>query len=238
MIIPANFHNSSSFFVTLNGDIYIDDGEENGRVEKWIAKTNTTVTVMNVFSSCSGLFVDKNDNLYCSMFNHHRVVKTWLHDPVMALAFIAGRGIQGSASNELNGPAGIFVDVELYLYVADCENDRIQLFEAGKSNGRTAVGNRSPSPTITLDCPIGITLDAQNYLFIVDRNNHRIVASGLNGFRCLVGCDGKNSQSTQLFFPSAFSFDRFGNMFVVDQGNNRIQKLQYLKHSCGKSNKK
>jgi len=221
----------------LNGDIYIDDGEENGRVEKWIAETNTTVTVMNVFSSCYGLFVDKNDNLYCSMYNHHFVVKRSLHDPVLALAFIAGRGIQGSAPNELNGPAGIFVGVKLDLYVADCENDRIQLFEAGKSNGQTVAGDRSPSPTITLDCPIGITFDAQNYLFIVDRNNHRIVGSGLNGFRCLVGCDRRNSQSNQLSFPSAFSFDRSGNMFVVDQGNNRIQKFQYEKNSCSKSEK-
>jgi hypothetical protein len=237
MIIPANFHNSSSFFVTLNDDIYIDNGASIGRVEKWTAETNTTVLAMNVFSSCYGLFVDKNDNLYCSMYNHHQVVKRSLRDPVMTWDPIAGTSIQGSASNELNGPAGIFVDLKLDLYVADCENDRIQLFEAGKSNGQTVAGNRSPSRTIALDCPIGIKLDAQNYLFIVDRNNHRIVASGLNGFRCLVGCDRRNSQSTQLSFPSAFSFDRFGNIFVVDQGNNRIEKFQYEKNSCSKSEK-
>ncbi len=222
----------------MNGDIYIDNGASNSRVEKWIAETNTTVPAMNVFSSCYGLFVDINDNLYCSMYNHHQVVKTWLSDTVMTWDSIAGTGIQGSASNELNGPAGIFVDVKSDLYVADCENDRIQLFQIGESDGQTVAGSKSPNRTITLDCPIGITFDAQNYLFIVDRNNHRIVASGLNGFRCLVGCDRKNSQSTQLFFPSAFSFDISGNMFVVDQGNNQVQKFIYLEGSCGKSNKK
>jgi hypothetical protein len=238
MIIPANFHNSSSFFVTLNDDIYIDNGASNGRVEKWIADTNTTVPVMNVFSSCSGLFVDINDNLYCSMYNHHQVVKKSLRDPVLTSDPIAGTSIQGSAPDELNGPAGIFVDGKFDLYVADCENDRIQLFQSGESNGTTVAGSKSPNRTITLDCPIGITFDAEKYLFIVDRNNHRIVGSGSDGFRCLVGCDGKNPQSTQLFFLSAFSFDISGNMFVVDQGNNQVRKFIYLEGSCGKSYKK
>jgi len=169
------------------------------------------------------------------MYNHHQVVKRWLRDIVMTGNPIAGTSIQGSASNELNGPAGIFVDVKLDLYVADCENDRIQLFQSGESNGTTVAGSKSPNPTITLDCPIGITFDAEKYLFIVDRNNHRIVGSESDGFRCLVGCDRKNPQSIQLFFPSAFSFDISGNMFVVDQGNNQVRKFIYLEGSCGKS---
>jgi sugar lactone lactonase YvrE len=146
----------------------------------------------------------------------------------------AGTGSEGSSFNELNRPNGIFVDVNFDLYVADCGNNRIQLFQSGELNGITVAGDRSPNPTINLNCPTGIVLDAEKNLFIVDNNNHRIVRSSLNGFRCLVGCYGTVSQSNQLNYPLGSSFDPFGNMFVADTDNNRIQKFEYLKKSCGK----
>ncbi|CAF1452698.1 unnamed protein product [Adineta steineri] len=234
MVIHGNFAESLSLFVTSNGDIYIDDGDHNGRVQKWSAETNTFVTVMNVNSSCHGLFIDIKNTLYCSMAGRYQVVKRSLNDSVMASNRVAaGTGIVGSDSDELSHPLGIFVDVNLDLYVADCGNDRIQLFQSGESNGITVAGSTSLNPTITLSCPSGIILDAEKYLFIVDYGNDRIVGSGLNGFRCLVGCYGEGSQSNQLNNPFSFSFDRSGNMFVIDAGNKRIQKFQYLKESCG-----
>ncbi len=235
-IISDDFRNILSLFVTSNGDIYIDP---NGLVQKWIAKTNTTVTVMNVNSECSGLFVDTNDTLYCSMELRHQVVKRSLKDPEMTSVIVAaGTGSQGSAYNELYQPAGIFVDVNFDLYVADSWNDRVQLFQSGELNGITVAGSTSPNPTINLDCPTGIVLDAEKYLFIVELYNHRIVGSGLNGFRCLVGCYGEGSQSNQLNFPTSFSFDRSGNMFVADVYNNRIQKFEYLESCFGKLKEK
>jgi hypothetical protein len=233
-IISGKFWNPYSFFVTSNGDIYIDDGEKNQRVQKLISNTNTSLTVMNVDSSCSGLFVDINDNLYCSIWDYHQVVKRWLKSSAMTSTVVAGTGILGDASYELNIPIGIFIDVNLDLYVADCENDRVQLFQSGQPDGITVAGSQSLNPTISLNRPTGIVLDAQKYLIIVDNNNGRIVGSGPNGFRCLVGCFGKGSQSNQLNFPATLSFDRSGNMFVVDESDHRIQKFDYLQNSCGK----
>ena len=235
-IIAGNFTEPNSFFVTSNGDIFIDDGERHGQVQKWIAQTNTFDTVMNVNSSCSGLFVDINDTLYCSIRWDHQVVKRSLNDPERTSTTVAaGTGSLGSAFNELNQPLGIFVDVSLDLYVADCGNSRVQLFVSGRWSGITVAGFRSPNPTINLDCPSGIVLDSEKYLFIVDFLNNRIVASGLNGFRCLVGCYGEGSQLNRMNWPTSLSFDRSGNMFVVDHDNNRIQKFMYLEKSCGKS---
>ncbi|CAF4104833.1 unnamed protein product [Adineta steineri] len=232
-IIHGNFTKPYSLFVTTNGDIYIDDGLNN-RVQKWNAETSTFDTVMNVNSSCYGLFVDINDTLYCSMSNRHQVVKRSLNDSTLASNRVAaGTGIYGSASNQLDIPSGIFVDVNLDLYVADGYNNRVQLFQSGESNGTTVAGGTSLNRTITLRFPTGIILDAEKYLFIVDNNNHRIVGSSLNGFRCLVGCHGVGSQSNQLNYPFSFSFDHSGNIFVTDQLNSRIQKFQYFEESCG-----
>ncbi|CAF1391881.1 unnamed protein product [Adineta steineri] len=233
-IISDNFTSLASLFVTSNDDIYIDDGKENSRIQKWIAETNTFVTVMHVGSSCHSLFVDINDTLYCSMLDHHQVVKRSLNDSMInSNRVAAGTGNPGSSSNQLDSPRGIFVDVNLDLYVADCRNDRVQLFQLGELNGITVVGNNFLNPTITLKCPTGVILDTEKYLFILDHSNSRIVGSSLNGFRCLVGCHGIGSQSHQLNFPPSFSFNRYGDIIVADFLNHRIQKFQLFKESCG-----
>ncbi|CAF0834669.1 unnamed protein product [Adineta steineri] len=145
----------------------------------------------------------------------------------------AGTGIEGLDSNQLTGPRGIFVDVNLDLYVADGDNNRVQLYQSGEPNGITVAGSTSLTPTITLRLPTGVILDAEKYLFIVDLGNDRIVASGLNGFRCLVGCYVKGVKSNQLNNPFSLSFDRSGNLFVADQINSRIQKFVLMNDSFG-----
>ena len=233
--ISGNFSNPQSIFVTNIGDIYIDDGESNGRVQRWISNTNTFVTVMNVESRCLGLFVDIDDTLYCSMSHHHKVMKRWLNESGMTSTLAAGTGTAGSAPDQLDRPRGIVVDVNFDLYVADCRNHRIQLFPSGQRNGITVAGDGSADITITLRCPNGVVLDGDRYLFVVDNNNYRIIGSGPSGFRCVIGCSGQSgSQSDQLSLPFTLSFDRDGNIFVSDQDNHRIQKFVLSPNSCGK----
>jgi hypothetical protein len=147
---------------------------------------------------------------------------------------VAGNVSAGSTSNMLNGPNGIFVDINFILYVADCGNARIQQFQPGQLNGTTVVGNGAPG-TFTLSGPVAVTTDGDGYLFIVDYYGNRIVGSGPNGYRCVIGCSGlSGSASDQLYYPRSFSFDSFGNIFVVDTGNSRIQKFMLATNSCGK----
>ncbi|UJR19301.1 hypothetical protein I4U23_022430 [Adineta vaga] len=222
---PGNFSTSYSLFVTSNGNIYIDNGFLHKKVERWISKNMTFDIVMSVNSSCYDLFVDINDNLYCSMQRQNKVVKRDLKSSSLTPVIIAGTGNLGFASNELNSPHGIFVDINLDLYVADCGNNRIQLFQSGEINAITVVGTESLKATISLKSPSVIVLDAKQYLFIVDSWGNRIVGEGPYGFRCLIGCYGAGSRSNQLNKPITMSFDSFGNIFVVDNENHRIQKF-------------
>jgi hypothetical protein len=233
--INGSLGNPHAIFVTTNGDIYVDNGASNGRVDKWTLNSNTSVPVMYVKSYCFGLFVDINDTLYCSMGSQDKVVRKWLNDNINASTIVAGTGLSGSASNMLYEPYGIFVDINFDLYVTDSRNHRVQLFPPGQSNGITVAGSGSSTTTITLNYPTDIVLDADKYLFIADYNNHRVVGSGPNGFRCLCGCSGSSgSTSNQLSGPWALSFDSFGNMFVTDELNHRIQKFVLSSNSCGK----
>lgn len=229
----ANLTSSWSLFVTSDEQIFVDSGETTNRVDRWLSNGTKLTSPMSVNSTpCSGLFIDAMDNLYCSEYSRHQVVRTPLHSPSNGSNIIAGTGSVGSTANTLNQPWGIFVTITLGLYVADCGNDRVQLFRAGQTIAMTVAGNGS-SGTITLNCPTGIVLDADGYLFISDTTNHRIVGSGPGGFRCVVGCSGQGSASNQLSSPAMIGFDRDGNIFVMDRGNNRLQKFLLFSNSCG-----
>jgi DNA-binding beta-propeller fold protein YncE len=187
---------------------------------------------MYVSQQCYGLFVDINRTLYCSMTDHHQVVARSLDSDSTAFSAVIGSGCPGSASNMLYNPRGIFVDINFDLYVADCGNNRIQLFQLGQTIGSTVAGG--VSGTITLNCPTDVVLDADNNLFIVDSNNHRIIGSGPNGFRCLLGCFETGSGRNQLAYPQSMAFDSYGNIFVTDASNNRIQKFIFSENPCSK----
>ena len=131
-------------------------------------------------------------------------------------------------------PRGIFVTVNLDLYVADSGNNRIQLFPSGQLNATTVAGNGS-SYSMTLNSPTAVVLDADKNLFVSDFNNHRIVRFSSSNCQCLFGCTGGSGAGmNQLNNPHSLSFDSNGNLYVVDVGNNRIQKFLLEKNSCGK----
>ena len=122
--------NPRSLFVTTNGTIYVDNGEK-GTVEKWALDAEESAIVMSVKSSCRGLFVDIVNSLYCSLFDEHQVVRQSLNTSRnISKTVIAGTGFCGSTLNMVCSPRGIFVTIKLALYVADCGNDRIQLYES------------------------------------------------------------------------------------------------------------
>ena len=231
--VSGSFNRSSSLFVSINGDIYVDNGFVNGRVDRWTFNSSAIVPVLSVNGSCSGLFVDQNNSLFCSLVDFHRVVRIFLGNNPNSSTTAAGTGVAGVTATMLDSPQGIYVDAYFNLYVADCGNDRVQLFASMQSNGVTVAGNGS-SATMPLDCPTSIALDADGYLFIVDSFNHRIIGSGPFGFQCVIGCSGMGSAAFQLSSPQSMAFDSYGNMFVTDRNNNRVQRYMLQKTACSK----
>ena len=227
--ISGNLSNSNSIFVDINNDIYVSHGVNLfRRVEKRSYDTNNSAVIMNTSDICDGLFVDVNNVLYCSLYYDHKVVTKSMDTSSDVVTVVAGTSCGGSTYNKLLYPRGIFVDTNLDLYVADSGNNRIQRFRPNRLDAET-IEIKGRTGTIQLNEPSAVVLDAEKHLFIVDFKNNRIIGSGPdNSFRCIVGCYGSGSASNQLSGPINMAFDRHGNIFVVDQNNDRIQKFPLL----------
>ena len=67
------------------------------------------------------------------------------------------------------------------------------------------------------------------FLYIVDAGNARIMKWTGNysaGGTCVVGCSNTfGPAADQLYNPRDLKFDQYGNLYVSDQLNHRIQKF-------------
>ncbi|CAF3536877.1 unnamed protein product [Adineta steineri] len=227
-----NLFEAWGLFVTIDENVYVgSDSKKN--VEKWTLNETRGTFVMNTFDACPGMFIDIENNIYCSLGESHKVIKQSLDNNSNIISVVAGNGSKGSANNMLNRPRGIFVTINFDLYVADCWNDRIQLFKFGQLNGITITDSTS---SFNLLKPTGVFLDSDNYIYIVDNAHHRIIGSRSTGFYCIAGCTSNpGSTSTHLKYPYAAVFDNFGNIFVTDQNNDRIQKFLLIRNNSNSS---
>ena len=213
-----------SIFGAGDDNVYAYDSSNN-QVNMWSMNLTNSQPVMFISDYCQGLFVDTNNTLYCSLTKMNQVVSKSLDEPTNSLTIVAGTHCDGISSKTLAYPSGIFVDFNFSLYVADSNNNRIQRFSSGQMNASTIAGNGAAG-TIDLLYPADVVLDGDGYVFIADCFHDRIVGSGPDGFRCVAGCSGvRGSVSNQLCYPWSLSFDSYGNIWVADASNHRIQKF-------------
>ena len=219
--------------VSVDGYIYANS-EDDHPVYRWAPDGSSRMdVVMNVTALCFGLFIDLNQNLLCSMADEHQVSSVSLTSTSITPTVVAGTGTAGSTQNMLSSPNGIFVGVNLGLYVADSNNNRVQLFASGSFDATTVAGNGSPG-TISLNHPTDVILDGYDYLFIVDSGNNRIVADGPHGFRCIAACSGVSGDGAdQLSGPQSLALGSHGNLYVTDLENSRLQTFFIVGDSCG-----
>jgi len=199
------------------------------------------------------VIVDEMGNLYIADSYNDRVRKVIAATGVITT--VAGIEIAGyggdnglATSAQLDGPLGVAIDKIGNLYIADANNNRIRQVIAatgiittvagsgltGHGNGGFS-GDGGPATDAQLNFPSGVAVDGQGNLFIADNSNHRIrkviaatgvittvAGSGIAGYS---GDNGPASDA-QLKLPSDVAFDGVGNLYIVDQDNHCIRRVE------------
>jgi sugar lactone lactonase YvrE len=155
----------------------------------------------------------------------------------------AGSGVPGFVDGKttaatFNRPSKISVDQFGNLYVADELNNKIRKITPDGTvttlagNGKAGAENNSTGSKASFNRPGGIGVDKLGNVYVADVFNHRIrkiTASGVvttlagNGHRGYV--DDAKGLLAEFDFPVDVAVDEAGNVYVVDEGNNKIRKI-------------
>jgi sugar lactone lactonase YvrE len=155
------------------------------------------------------------------------------------LSTFAGGGFGDEADAnlaKLNNPVSVVKDAAGNIYFSD-ENHFVvrKINKAGiittyAGNGTEGYsGDGGLATKAQLNHPRGLALDAEGNLFICDKNNHCIRKVSVNGYiSTVIGKgygDGLQATNAVLNKPVKAIKDANGNIFIIDQFNNRIRKV-------------
>ena len=154
-----------------------------------------------------------------------------------------GDGVPATAAS-IYDPNGLAFDAYGNLYFADNLGSLVRKIDTSgiittiAGTGTTGFsGDGGPSTAAQIDQPPGITVDAIGNLYIADAQNNRIrkvtVATGVistvvgNGTAGFSG-DGGLATAAALNRPSDVCFDNLGNLYIADNVNSRVRKVNTL----------
>jgi len=191
-----------------------------------------------------GVAVDSAGNLYIADSSNHRIRK--VSDGVITTVAGSGAvfpsegGFSGdngpATSAQLDYPAGVAVDSAGNLYIADEGNHRIRRVSNGvittvAGNGTQGLsGDGGPATNAQLGSPTGVAVDSAGNLYIADTADERIrkvsngVITTVAGGGASLGDNGP-ATSAWLYLPFGLAVDSVGNVYVADNGNNRVRAL-------------
>ena len=167
--------------------------------------------------------------------------------PPGTITTIAGTGERGFGGDggpatqaRLNYPYGVAVDGAGNLYIADLANHRIRKVDStgtittfAGTGERGFGGDGGPASQAQINFPTGVAVDEAGNLYIADWSNARIrkvdgtgtittiAGTGELGF----GGDGGPAIQARLSLPYSVAVDGAGNLYIADQYNNRIRRV-------------
>jgi trimeric autotransporter adhesin len=191
--------------------------------------------------------VDGSGNVYIADAYNNRIRKV---DPSGVISTFAGNGTAGYSGDggaataaELSYPRGVAVDGSGNVYIADQNNNRVRkvapsgFISTFAGNGTAGYsGDGGAATAAKLYYPTGVAVDGSGNVYIADYFNHRIrkvdpsgVISTIAG-NSNVGYSGDGGAATaaKLYYPLGVAVDGSGNVYIADEDNHRIRKVNPL----------
>ncbi len=246
----AEFSNPSGVVTNTTGDVFVAD-RLNHRIRK-ITSAGVVSTFAGSgvagfaegsgtsaqFEKPTGLAIDSSGNLYVADESNHRIR---MIDPAGLVTTFAGSGIAGfaegaAASARFLYPAGVAVDADDNVYVADSGNQRIRQIVAATEIVSTLAGtgvagfNDGDFSNAQFSSPQALVVGTAGTLLVADTGNHRIRVIDAGTVTTLAGdgsagfLDGAGG-SAQFSSPRGIALDADGIVFVADTGNHRVRRI-------------
>lgn len=181
---------------------------------------------------------DSNGTIFITDQSNHIIRKI---TPEGIVSTYAGTGSIGSndgdgATASFYYPAGIAVDSDNNLYIADFGNHKVRKITPDGTvstfAGTGVAGAQEGSAlSATFNGLTGVAIDSENNLFVADYYNNKIrKIDALGNVSTFAGTgtpgsnDGLPTEAT-FNYPASISIDANDNLFLTDENNNKIRKI-------------
>ena len=154
---------------------------------------------------------------YVSDFSNNRIVHLDRN-----MQFIEMWGEDGNETAQFNNPGGLTVDEDGYVYVADIFNSRVQKFTADGAFVASWGKNGSIEGQFFYAFDVAVR---EGILYVTDLGMNRVQALDSNTGEFLFSWGTPGTASGEFDTPSGIAVDSHGNVYVADDGNDRIQKF-------------
>ena len=194
----------------------------------------TTRPVMGLdFSDALGIAITEAGNILLADSGNHRV----------AVINSSGNATILASDASLD-PTGLAVGPDGSVYFADFSGNVIRKIDMA-GNVTTVAGNDSigfgfadgPASDAQFDGPIALAVDPQGNVVVADWNNDRIRRIDVTGYVTTLAGNGQGSGeadgtggangTAEFAGPRGVSIDAACNLYVADDGNNRIRKITF-----------
>ncbi|CAM4759515.1 unnamed protein product [Rotaria magnacalcarata] len=200
----------------------------NRRVVRWSRRSGTKqgeILIDNIDGH--GLAMDEQRYLYVSDLGKHEVRRYQLGEKNGTL--VAGGNGHGDGLNQFSSPRYLFADRQQNVYVSDHYNYRVMKWNKGAKEGIVVAGGQGGGDSLTqLHYPNGLFVDTLGTLYVTEYGNSRVMRWTQGDKKqgtVIVGGNGQGAEANQFHYPVDLSFDRHGNLYVVDRNNHRVQRF-------------
>ncbi|HEY3839663.1 MAG TPA: putative Ig domain-containing protein, partial [Bryobacteraceae bacterium] len=191
----------------------------------------------------SGVAVDASGNVYIADTVNNRIRKVTLATGIITTIAGSSQGFGGdnqiATSALLNQPAGITLDTNGNIYIADTGNNRIReitttgIITTVAGNGTNAWGGDNGAATqASISSPHGVAVDGRFNIYIPDYSGRvrKVATSGI--ITTIAGSstqgysgDSGPALSGQLSTPWGITVDGSGYVYVSDPGAQAVREL-------------
>ncbi len=130
-------------------------------------------------------------------------------------------GSKGQAAGQFVFPRGLVVSKAGELFVADCENHRVQVFRVSDGACLRQIGGAQGSGNVNMPLDVALSPD-ETELLVVDLDNHRIQVFRARDGQYLRGWGSEGSADGEFDSPQALVVSGSGEVMVADSENYRV----------------
>ena len=248
--IAASFNDPYGVAVDASGNVYVAD-QSNHKIRKinpsgvvstfagnGIAGATDGSGIGASFNFPRGVTVDASGNIYVADNGNNKIRKITSSGVVSTLA---GNGNVGAADGNgttasFSTPDAVAVDATGNVYVADEVNNKIRKITPSGvvstlAGSGTAASTDGIGTIASFNHPGGIAIDASGNVYVTEFLTNKIRKISQAGVVATLAGSGANGSADGIGSAASFSspvgvtVDALGNVYVADDGNNKIRKI-------------